>query len=150
MEKASLETELAIWAPAKNPWRRYAARIIDQYTFGETILGIFGFAVGLFGPNWLFYWIVEDSRWKRMLVMTPLMWLVATPVIAALVAWKGATLGKWLFGLRVVGEEEISFVKAFRREWIMLIWGVGFAFPLLSLIMILRSFGEVEQHCTMG
>lgn len=139
------QSEASLWTPATNPWRRYGARIIDAYLFGETILGIVGILIGIFGSDWLFYWVTEENQWKQLLVWTPLMWIVAAPVIAACVAWKGATPGKLLFGLRIVGHDGTrSYAAALRREAMLLIWGIGLGIPLLSLAMLVRSYSEVE------
>ncbi|MBN8819227.1 MAG: RDD family protein [Sphingomonas sp.] len=144
MEAAEQDTISVTWEAAKNPWRRYGARLIDVYVFGELTLGIAGLMIGLWGPDWLFDWVTDDQQWKQLLVWSPLLWICATPMIATVISWKGTTPGKWLFGLRVVGDGPIRFGAAFRRECLLLFWGIGLALPLLNLVMAIRSFSEVE------
>ncbi len=81
------------------------------------------------------------------------MWIVASPCIAACVAWKGTTPGKLLFSLRVVSHDgALNYRTALRREAYLLIWGIGLGIPLLSLIMLIPQLQRNRAcgRCQVG
>jgi uncharacterized RDD family membrane protein YckC len=115
-------------APA-GPVRRFLAYVID-FWFGMGVLTTSLMALGQsldlglarFHPtrNYLF------EHWQAYLLLGSL------PILYAGLAEgiKGCTLGKWLFGLRIVSEHDRqpSLPRAFARA--LLLFGMGFAVPL--------------------
>ncbi|WP_326523117.1 RDD family protein [Sphingomonas sp.] len=136
----------AEWDRDSHPWRRYGARMIDVMVFGQIPLMVVALLVGIFAPDPVFEFVVEESRWKSMLIYGPLMWALSILSTAALIAWRGRTIGKWMFGLRVVPNDGVptSYGRALRREGWLLIWGIALAIPLLSLAALIRSYQEIE------
>ncbi len=63
----------------------------------------------------------------------------------------GSTPGKWLFGIKVFGEDGtfLSQRQAYIRELNLYWWGVGFGVTVLAWIMLVRSFVELRvKHRT--
>jgi uncharacterized RDD family membrane protein YckC len=134
------------WDTLPHPWRRYGARIIDVQLFGGAILFVVAALIGLFASDAVFLWVAEEARWKSMLIYGPLSWILTGIAVAPLLAWKGITPGKLLFGLRVIAADgrPLGLGRALRREAMLLVWGIGFALPLLNLAAGISSFQQVE------
>lgn len=140
-----------IWKKQDTPWRRYGARTIDTYLLGEAAILVLAILLFVLGQEDIVLWFDDGAVWKSIAITTPLMWLLAAPVVAALHSWKGTTPGKFLFGLRVVSADDapLSLMRALRREALVMFWGVGLTIPLVSLMALIRSYTELtEQHET--
>nr|WP_294810550.1 RDD family protein [uncultured Sphingomonas sp.] len=137
---------IGVWDTQPHPWRRYGARIIDVQLFGGgAFIGI-GILAGLFASDAVYFWLIDEARWKSLLILTPLSWMIAAIIVAMLLTWKGTTPGKLLFGLRVTPADDrpLSLGRAIQREALLLFWGIGFALPLLNLLAGITSFRHVE------
>lgn len=121
--------------------------MVDVQIFGSTMLSLIAVLIGLFGSDAIFFWVQEGARWKSVLIYTPLTWLSASVCVAAMLDRWGTTPGKILFGLRVRSAtvEPVSFGRAFRREALLLVYGVCFTIPVANLFGLVSSFNAVEE-----
>jgi len=135
------------WDVCPHPLRRYGARIFDIGLFGSIAFYLVIFLCAALNFRSALQWFQQDASWKHLLIYSPLSWLSASTVIAPLLAWKGTTPGKFLFGLRVMAWDgkPIGLGRAFKREALLLFWGAGFAIVFFSLVMMIRSYNEVDK-----
>ena len=72
----------------------------------------------------------------------------AIPLNAALIGFTGSSLGKWLFGVRVVGQDgrPIGFGKALLRELFVWVQGMGLGIPVVNLITFWLSYSRLEKN----
>ncbi|MEA3032960.1 MAG: hypothetical protein QOH86_976 [Sphingomonadales bacterium] len=138
----------ASWQADENPLRRFAASTLDFHLF--SFVGLFLFflpllAAGVPGVDWL----IGGSIFATYLLLDPLATILAAFAVALCLAWWGCTPGKWLFGLRVARAEDgapLGLRRALRREAMLALWGVGLGLPLIQLLMLLRSYDELENR----
>lgn len=151
MDAAADETmspaETGEWDTTPQPWRRYGARILDVQLFGGVLMILGGVAVGVFGPEAVYAFITQSGRIGQVLLFGPLSWMLTAPFVALCLAKFGTTPGKLLFGLRVVPAEggRLGVARAMQREARLLVWGAGFALPLISLITMITSYEKVTK-----
>lgn len=121
--------------------------MIDVQLIGGGVLALAGLLIGIIGPDPLFQWVIDESRWKQLLIYGPLMWLIAGLAVAMLLAWKGTTPGKLLFGLRVRSANDlpVTLNRAVSREASLFVSGIGLGLPLLSLIAAITSYSQVDK-----
>ena len=75
---------------------------------------------------------------------------IALPVNAVLIGLTGATLGKAIFGVKIVdgGGAPIGIGRAFRRELHVWLVGLGLSIPIVNLICMLRAFRKLKSSGT--
>ena len=83
-----------IWLEARDPWRRYFARMVDGLIWAFT-LGILLVLVGI------------DTKRMNDIGLSLLCLALWVPVEAFLLATLGTTLGKWLLALKRVGSPSL-------------------------------------------
>ena len=120
-----------------HPWRRFFARMVDFSTIGVALLFIFTFITGLFIEKYFpdhiigFLKVTENKIFSWSLLF--LLWL---PIEAILMSSTGTTLGKWVFGIRVVSlnGNKLLFSGALKRTLLVWIQGLCFGIPIVALI----------------
>lgn len=128
-----------------HPWARYVARLLDTVLSG--VIGGFILAVILaaFGQGRLLQGLFPESGVGRLIdaLVTP---VLAMPVNAAQIGLTGASLGKWLLGIKVLEEDApIGFVQALKREFKVWLLGMGLAIPLVSIATMLVAKNRLES-----
>jgi uncharacterized RDD family membrane protein YckC len=119
-------------------WQRFLALLIDVLLFCACFFPITRIVKGvwLMSPkdhNWVRGWFISDPLCLAFLAIMGLYFVL-------LEGWFGATLGKWVFGLRVIGPEggRVGLWKGALRNMLRLVDGLP-AFNLLGVILIHRS-----------
>lgn len=134
-----------------HPWRRFFARIFDNYTFALVVYAVFTFvlllAVGATIP--------ENVQGLVKLLANPiiaglLVFPVWLPAEAGLLALFGATPGKWVFGIRVVhaNGELLSFPESLKRSFLVWVQGEGLGFPIVNLLTYLFGYHRLMSTGT--
>jgi uncharacterized RDD family membrane protein YckC len=123
-----------------HPWRRYFARMMDTTLNG----GLVFFVIGV---GWAYFDAVKYDRFLSTIGTNPLAdafltVLFAIPPNALLMGLTGSSMGKWFFGIRVVGQDAhpIGFVAALSREFDVWLRGLGLGIPLFSLFTMFRGY----------
>jgi len=130
------------WIDRKpHPWRRYFARLLDGAVVGGLtwfVLALTFFAVAPLQAE-VFFSAFDGPGGKIADLMLTL--LVAIPGNALIIGLTGVSLGKWLFGIKVVTPKgrPIGIVAAFGREVTVWFKGFGMGVPLVSLFTLIRS-----------
>ena len=119
-------------------WERFLALLVDALLFCACLFPITRIVKGvwLMSPNdhnWVRDWFIFDPLCLAFLVIMGLYFMF-------LEGWLGATLGKWILGLRVIGLDgrRAGLWKGIVRNVLRLVDGLP-AFSLLGVILIQRS-----------
>lgn len=126
-----------VWKPDHAPWRRYFARLADLMLAGLVVGLILGFLL----PDLFLDESAEAMVWLIVV-------LFGFPVIDAftLSRWQGS-FGKWLLSVRTVrpNAEPIPYGEALRRAYGVIIKGMWFGFPLLTIIPLLIAHSRAKR-----
>lgn len=123
---------------APHPVRRYLARLVDIGAFGLVAMSAVFLVLYTLAPD-------TGARLTQALGSTPgrsldlFLTVALSSLLAALpLGLTGSTLGKWLFGIRVVDADghPIGVALALRREWRVLWQGLAMGLPLVSLVTL--------------
>ena len=93
------------WTDARpHPWRRYFARMIDSTINGLLAFFVVGIIWGVFNGDALqrFVSAIEGNQLANVFVTL----LAAIPVNALLIGLTGSSVGKWFFGVRILGLDQ--------------------------------------------
>lgn len=124
-------------APLAGPWERWAARIID-FTLEVYIIDILA-AI-----------ILDNSTYNSIptstgsIIYAPFAFLIDSAVYAA----TGGTLGKWLFGVKVVKQTNSAKISAgeyFYRNLRVYWGGLGLGIPLVSFFTTITQYNRVSK-----
>jgi uncharacterized RDD family membrane protein YckC len=127
-----------------HPWRRYFARMLDGSSNGLFTIFAVSFAAALLGypiPNE--FLSVFDNR----VVGSVAVLIAAIPLNALLIGYTGGTLGKWLFGVRIVRIDDtpVGFKVALIREALVWARGLGLGIPIVSLFTCFSAFNTLKK-----
>ncbi len=131
-----------------HPWRRFFARAVDT--------AVHGIATMSFGAALLF---AVDSEGAQRVFSSfegpggAVLDQIATSYIAlwlnaVFIGFTGTSLGKWLFGVRVLDANGrvLGFGTALRRELRVLFYGQAGALPLLSTVASIVAFTTLQRN----
>ena len=128
------------------PWRRYAARIFDITTNG-VILWIL--------VSLLAYQVVPYEADQFFSDINPLVDIIFTSLLGCLgsgiiLGFTGTTLGKWIFGIRVLTQsgQNIGVGAGITRDLTVWFKGLGMGIPLVSLITLLLAHKSLTSDKT--
>lgn len=123
---------------APHPVRRYLARLVDIGAFGLVAMSALFLVLYAVTPD-------TGARFTQALGSTPgrsldmLLTVMFSGLLAALpLGLTGSTLGKWLFGIRVLDADghPIGVRLAVKRELRVLWQGLAMGLPLVSLVTL--------------
>lgn len=147
--KASLADRYPGWRHTPpTPWRRYGGRILDVAVSGVAgffLLGIAAYAIAPATADRMFAVFETPAGVVFDLIATVLM---AALINGILLGMTGFTLGKLIFGIRVVTLEGESpgIAAAWRREFAASLKGLALGVPVLSLITMWMAKTRLEKH----
>lgn len=128
-----------------HPWRRFFAHTIDVWAFG--LAG--SFAVGFLAYS-LFPSSTEslNALFENPLVALALVYVVMIPIESALLASTGTTLGKALFGIRVLNSKGglLTFNQAIERGVNRWARAEGLGLPIVSLVAYALAYGQLKKQ----
>ncbi|MDP1736832.1 MAG: RDD family protein [Caulobacter sp.] len=131
-----------------HPWRRYFARIIDSLVVGGLTWAVISVVFYLAAPIQadLFFGMFEGATGSVLNVFLTL--VASIPGMALMTGLTGLTVGKWLFGIKVVRRDgrPIGVLRAFGRELQVWAQGLGLGLPLISLIAMVFSFQQLAER----
>jgi RDD family len=123
-----------------HPWRRYGARMVDNTVVGTvtwTIIAAVAYSVAPEQAD-AFFQVFEGPGGAMADGLLTLM--AAMPGNALLIGLTGLSIGKWIFGIRVLRDgKPIGFLSALNREIDIWTRGLAFGIPFVSLFTLYRS-----------
>ncbi|MBR3762365.1 MAG: MerR family transcriptional regulator [Lachnospiraceae bacterium] len=124
----------------KAPWRRFFARTLDEalYSVIWSCFLVLAMGVNLAKRNSVGANLLD-------ILMMLLLNMVLEPLQLSLF---GTTLGKWIFGIRVLHNDErkLDFSEAFERTLTVFFYGLGLHIPIYTLYRLWKSY----KACTDG
>lgn len=123
-----------------HPWRRYFARWIDGMIYGTVISMFFYLAFH-----------IEDSMVSKV-CLTVLGMVVFILAEAVLLSCFGTTVGKWLFGIRVLSKDgkKLTWREAAERTGMVLWRGAAFEIPLWNIYRLYKSYDAYTAGETLS
>lgn len=133
-------------APA--PWRRWLARNFDIAVLGLALWALIGAATAIMVPPFYQSLTGELGPTQNMVVSSILTGVILIPILALLIGFTGSSPGKWLFGVRVTRRSgaPIGLRSALWRELHVLVRGLAFGFPLISLVAQVVAYQHLTKH----
>ncbi|MFH1700535.1 MAG: RDD family protein [Candidatus Zixiibacteriota bacterium] len=130
-----------------HPWRRFFARMVDVSTLGMALLFMFAFIVGILFRE---HAIGFSKALENKIISGFLLFLLWLPLEAILLSSTGTTLGKWIFGIRVVSfnGKKLLFSKALKRTFLVWLQGVGFGIPFVAIFTQLFGYRRLTRTGT--
>ncbi len=134
-----------------HPWRRYFARQLDTAISGLIAEVALLWGLAAIDPE-------LGGRVAQILSTAALPFqtiiIVALAVIpnALILGLSGSSLGKWIFGIRVLKRngKPIGVFRALVREIRVLVMGLGLGIPLISLITLIGSYMGLSEKGATG
>jgi uncharacterized RDD family membrane protein YckC len=129
------------------PWRRYGARMLDIFVCGSIAWIFIGFLWYLVAPVSADAFFAIFDRPAGRFVDLVLTTMVAATLNALLLAFVGNTLGKVIFGIKILNHDgsRPGLVAFLAREIQVWIWGLGLGIPFLSLVAMLHAFTGLDE-----
>lgn len=131
-----------------HPWRRYFARQMDSLFLGLFAGMVVFMIVGALWPDVAQRALTGLEGPLGQFLLGTGMQLAMMPISAVFVGLTGSTPGKWLFGVKVLGEDgrPIGVTRALAREFGVFIVGFGLGLPLISLVALLTAHGRLQAR----
>jgi uncharacterized RDD family membrane protein YckC len=126
-----------------HPWRRCFARIVDTSLNGSFLAFLL---LAQFDPadRDLFFTALGDFNPVADAILT---FLIAIPGNAVMIGLTGGSVGKWLFGVRILDPagQTIGIGRALRREVYVWVRGLGLGIPIIALITVIVAFRHLTS-----
>ena len=130
-----------------HPWRRYFARSLDNALIGGITWSLLGIVFYSVAPEQAAAFFGLFERPGGQFVDAFLSLMVAIPGNAAMVGMTGLSVGKWIFGVRVLRQgAPMGFFRAFRRELSVWVLGLGLGVPVISLFASIGALTRLEER----
>lgn len=131
-----------------HPWRRGFARLLDTIINGNIVLVVLLFLFYAAAPEPASNLIKVFNNPGNELWGSILTWFLAIPLNTIFIGLTGLSLGKWLFGVRILNSEGgvIGMSKAFYREFSVWAAGVALGIPLLNLFAADHAMKDLKAN----
>jgi uncharacterized RDD family membrane protein YckC len=135
------------WSDRKpHPWRRYFARMVDSLVVGGLTWAALGVAAYSVAPDasHRFFAIFNLSVGRYLdAILTA---VVVIPGNALMIGLTGVSVGKWVFGIRVLKDgRPLGVFGALRRELAVWWFGLGMGIPLITMLTLITSFNRLSH-----
>ncbi|MFD2205633.1 RDD family protein [Kiloniella antarctica] len=133
-----------------HPWRRYFASWVDIFIYSNLIIYSSALVVS---PDFFYGFLDQSSHLEfataLFLGQISLIALVLT-LNTICMAIAGNTVGKFLFGIKVLDHKykALNLSIAFKREWLILLKGLAFGIPIISLITQIYGYLDLTMQQT--
>lgn len=145
------------WAPEPvRPRRRFGARFIDttvNFYLASALFGYVGFLLAPQSTERALAWLSAQSTLST--IVPRLLEPVGVTVLVGalnglLMGTAGTTLGKFLFGVRVLDRDlrPLGAVAAWRRELDIWVRGLGFGIPVVTILLNLIAWRRLVKART--
>lgn len=128
------------------PWRRFFARTLDMAWITFILAVMFTFGINYLLENGI---ITEQKHVMNLYIVFILFFQPIVMIIDAIITSNlGVNIGKMLLGLRVqlVNGRSPSFSSILNRNMNVLISGVGFSIPLISILTNAYQFHHLKRY----
>ncbi len=134
-------------APNYHPWRRFFARTTDLFFYSFFIVVFLVAFFGAFFPSMVpgVMMTVRNPLFAGVIVYV--FWI---PVEALFISRRGATPGKWLFGIRVLSPRGVllTYPEAMQRTFLVWIKGEGLGIPFVAVVTRIFAYRRLVRTGT--
>lgn len=135
-----------------HPWRRYLARLFDALVVGSLTWFLISIAFYMTAPEAAdaFFSIFDKPGGAILDAMLTLLAMI--PATALMIGLTGVSVGKWIFGIKVVtpAGKSIGVIAAFSREIQVWLFGLAAGLPLISLATLLAAYNTLTEDKHAG
>lgn len=130
-----------------HPWRRFFARTIDLFVISLIFVVTFLSLGAIFFPRAVNGLIQALGNPLTSGIIVYLIWV---PVEAFFLSARGATPGKWIFGIQVLKKSggTLSYPEALQRAFLVWIKGDGLGIPVVALITRIFAYKRLVRTGT--
>ncbi|QIG47232.1 RDD family protein [Nordella sp. HKS 07] len=135
-----------------HPWRRNFARCLDMSLWTGIIMLLIGIGLTFLDPQIIERITGALTQPGSIAARFFLAFVLALIPNALLIGLTGGTLGKWLFGVRVLDETDrpIGVTRSFKREARVFCQGLGLGIPIVSLITLFIAYRKLKMSGATG
>lgn len=138
------------WDTGPHPWRRFLARVFDNFAIGTVLWFLLGSAA----------WVISQEASDALIGFTESIYgrllggtinlAMMIPIQAAMIGLTGSSPGKWLCGVRVRNRDgsRLGFGAALYRELKVWLIGFGAGLPLINLFALVQAYNAVKDSGT--
>jgi uncharacterized RDD family membrane protein YckC len=130
------------------PWRRYGARMLDSIINGGAGFVLFGFGFALMAPDSAdrFFQLFEGPGGRFVDLFATI--IVAGLINAIVMGTTGTTLGKSIFGIRVLLSDHSrpGLLACFQREIKVWFFGLAIGLPFISLLSMIMGYQRLTKQ----
>lgn len=138
------------------PILRYIARFIDQMA-GKMIVNLIFIFILKVSPVSLAMssYVSQTQTDSRQSLLFSVYSILSIVIIYAceplLLHFFGTTLGKVIFGIRILNEDgsRLTLAQAYRRSLLLLVFGCGFHLPFLRIFTLVTSYNRCKRGMVM-
>lgn len=125
-----------------HPWKRYLAHLLDIGAYDTIVCAVVWLGIGLYPPQ---------SRLSITVLQLAIFIALGMVMDTILLAIFGTTLGKWIFGIRVLHKSgrKLTLKEAFGRNFLRWIYGEGFGIIGVNLFCYFKSYKACKRGETM-
>lgn len=129
-------------------WRRFGARLLDTFIHSTIGASLIFMPLGFFAPQTAYELVSLFERPEFKIIDVIVGTFLAAFVGAIPIAFFGRTIGKWIFGLRVLREDgsPIGVASATKRELAVWVNGLALGIPIASAITQAFAFRRLTQN----
>jgi uncharacterized RDD family membrane protein YckC len=130
-----------------HPWRRYFARMVDVVINGLVMWVLLGVVLGAVDQDVATAFSSQFSGSQNRVAAEMLTLVLVMFPNALMIGFAGATVGKWLFGVRVTREDgqPIGVGAALWREVLVWFRGMGIGFPIVTLFTLIKAYRTLKN-----
>lgn len=135
-----------------HPWRRYLARILDTSVHGTIVFFVFTTCLYFVVPRAGAQFANFIGNQKSAALEFFLVVLLAPALNALFIGYTGGSLGKWIFGVKVVRSDGRSpgYLLALKRELLVWVYGMGLGVPLINLVTFAHQYSRLKKDNEMS
>ncbi len=150
-DRRAPRTSPSTWSDGSaHPWRRYFARMLDELVHGTLAILVVSIALYAVDPAVQSAFAASmGSHGSGFRLLGGLAVILgAIPVNALFIGFTGGSLGKWLFGVRVLGADArpVGYWLALKREILVWVRGLGLGIPIVSLFTLASALTRLERY----
>ena len=133
-----------------HPIWRYFARLLDTLLVGNIVVFALVFSFVFLFPTTADSVVALAKMPGGMVVSNMLVFFTSLFVNAAFIGLYGCTLGKLIFGIRIVGQDgkPIGYVNALKRELDIFVRGLALGIPFILVLASIFAFVQFRKTGT--
>jgi|HubBroStandDraft_5_1064220.scaffolds.fasta_scaffold195044_2 hypothetical protein len=146
IDPQKLAGRFAFTDSSPHPWRRYFARVLDTLSGGTATWFLLNLLVAAVDQDTSKSIVQFSSDDQYKYLLSAVIILLASFPNALFIGLTGSSIGKWLFGIKVMSSSNsvLGFKVAFSREMIIFVKGWGLGLPIVYLFTMIAAYKNLK------